>query len=228
MPRELFEVVCVPLMGVDHTVTLGISTPDDENNYYSELFNIRTDDGKQLFKVIPVGLACETCTNAGKADRCPHRVNILPSWKSQEGQDLQRQLLSVRTYTRESMGMTENNTRRAFLKEDLERLFTQARAKVNRDSRGTLFVAIDPSGGSIWKSELAIIAGFYSSKQEIVVSENTMQQRDKRREIDEWRAIRCNSPYTQRERNAAREMRAEGCWRCRRPRGDIPAAVVRI
>src|SRR4051812_37712082 len=97
MPRELFEVVCVPLMGVDHTVTLGISTPDDENNYYSELFNIKTKDGEHLFKVIPVGLACEACIASGKAEKCPHRSNVLPAWKSQEGQDLQRQLLSAKT-----------------------------------------------------------------------------------------------------------------------------------
>lgn len=171
MPRELFEVVCVPLMGVRYTVTLGISTPDDENNYYSTLFNIKLANGQPLFKVIPVGLSCDACREAGRAEHCPHRANIMPMWKSEEGQELQKQLLSSGDFRRESQGEIVATKEYAFVSEHVERLFKQKRVDIRGSStNGMIFLAVDPSGGSTKKSELAMVAGLFTVDNDIIVS----------------------------------------------------------
>ena len=40
MKEDIFLQIVSPLMGVDNTAVLAISTPDDEFGYYSELLNM--------------------------------------------------------------------------------------------------------------------------------------------------------------------------------------------
>lgn len=168
MPKELFEVVCVPLMGVNHTVTLGISTPDDENNYYSELFNIKLSDGTPLFKTVPIGLACEKCINKGKADKCRHRLGILPAWKSEENQELQRMILGAEIFRREAQAEVMSSVKRAFRANLIKAWFEAPRIRLS-PHQGSLFIAIDPTGGGIHSSEMAIVAGVLTADNMIVV-----------------------------------------------------------
>ncbi len=76
MDQSVFQAVVVPLLGVRHTALLAISTPDDEFNFYSELFELKNDRGGELFKTIRIGLACEACQANGL--RCEHLNHRLP------------------------------------------------------------------------------------------------------------------------------------------------------
>lgn len=51
---QVFYQVIVPLMGVGGTAILGISTPDNEFNYYSNLVDLKDNYGENIFLCIRV------------------------------------------------------------------------------------------------------------------------------------------------------------------------------
>ena len=54
----MWQEVVIPLLGVNGTSIVAISTPLGEDNWYSELIQSRMDDGSQLFNVIQYSLVC--------------------------------------------------------------------------------------------------------------------------------------------------------------------------
>ena len=160
MDRDLFEYVCVPLLGVRDTVCLGISTPAADDNYYSSLFQIPHPKGGRLFRVIPVGLACQRCRDAGVAPSCTHVLHLMPSRKSKAGLDLQKAILPEDRHRQENQAEVLDNRKRAFDPKDINSLYNRPRKIIQGGGnlKGTIFLAIDPSQGG-QKSELAMIAG---------------------------------------------------------------------
>lgn len=67
MDLAVFYEVIVPLMEVEGTATICISTPLDEFNFYSELTELRDDKGRLIFNVKHI------------------KGNIPVPWKSAEG-----------------------------------------------------------------------------------------------------------------------------------------------
>ena len=54
----VWQEVVIPLLGVNGTSIVAISTPLGEDNWYLELIQSRMDDGSQLFNVIQYSLVC--------------------------------------------------------------------------------------------------------------------------------------------------------------------------
>ena len=46
MDTKVFYEVIVPLLEVENTALICISTPQDSMNFYSEMFTLKTPDGK--------------------------------------------------------------------------------------------------------------------------------------------------------------------------------------
>jgi len=149
------------LLSMDRVALLAISTPDDEDNYYSELINFKDKDGKSLFNVIPVGLACEPCKDLGKAADCPHRTDILPRWRSVEGQELQKLLLPEGVYSREAQGLITTTKKFCFPRHLLNRMFAPERNLAFERPVGVMYIAMDPSGGSNRSSALSLVGISY-------------------------------------------------------------------
>lgn len=81
LDRAVFTEVVVPLLGVKDTAVLAISTPLDENNFYSQMLELTQDDGvTPLFNVISVSLICDECKQKDLKGQltCPHRQNEIP------------------------------------------------------------------------------------------------------------------------------------------------------
>lgn len=82
MDLAVFYEVIVPLMEVEGTATICISTPLDEFNFYSELTELRDDKGRLIFNVKHI------------------KGNIPVPWKSAEGEQTlsfdQQSVLSCR------------------------------------------------------------------------------------------------------------------------------------
>jgi len=75
MPPSLFFEVVLPLLEVDKTSMLAISTPSPEGNmnFYTTMMDSKDPNtGKPMFKVLKVGLACDACQAAGIASECTH------------------------------------------------------------------------------------------------------------------------------------------------------------
>ena len=85
MPPSLFFEVVLPLLEVDRTSMLAISTPSPEGNmnFYTTMMDSKDPNtGKPMFKVLKVGLACDACQAAGIASECTHMESFRPPWKS--------------------------------------------------------------------------------------------------------------------------------------------------
>jgi len=170
---EVFTEVVVPLLGVSHTSLIGISTPLEENNFYSQLLLAKKPNGAPLFKVLNVELVCAACREK-KIASCPHAVQ-LPSWKSAARADLVKTLMASNSqmWEREQLGVINTRDSSAYDLPGLLRFADPAthvvwEAMELQDNQ--LFVAFDPAGGGL--SEAALVSGFVDavSKQLIVSS----------------------------------------------------------
>jgi hypothetical protein len=167
--QSLFHNIIVPLLGVDDTAVLAISTPDGKGNYYSELLYIKDHRGHLLFKSIVVGLACLDCQEKGRASECKHLLQELPTWKSKESQMLQKALLPDETYERESQGLILDRLTPAFKREDVKAFIEGPRYRF-KSFVGVVRMAIDPNGGSSKSSQLAITSSARNTEGKVVVS----------------------------------------------------------
>jgi len=185
MDLAVFYEVIVPLLEVDKTALICISTPQvycaaciflpsftsrpdtfhiaiiclqDSLNFYSEMFTMKGPDGKELFRNIQVGLACSACVKAGTAGECEHNQDEIPPWKSREKFDMVKALYGDRKdlLMRESMGLiTEDQT-------SLFRLAWVEAFEANVICAPTptfILVACDPNGGG--DSNMAIVSATF-------------------------------------------------------------------
>ena len=146
--RRVFEEIVAPLLGVNKTAVLAISTPDeDEGNYYNVMMNMKKEDGvTPQFKTIRLGLVCEDCQLAGIVAGCTHTAELLPPWKSASRMCRVGRVLSKDRFVREMQGMVFRSKNLVFNKAQVAR----ALADANRIEHGRathVFVSVDPSAG---------------------------------------------------------------------------------
>lgn len=165
--EELFNVVIVPLLGVNHTAILGISTPSDETNYYSELIGTLDENGDPLFKVLAVGLICQACKDDMNPN-CTHRIYRMPAWKSVERQEKVMSLLKDQSETamREAQGVIVSSKKFVFNKVWVDRLkrapFCALPPVVN-----VVYIGVDPSGGGT-ASDYTIASVVFAGNKKVV------------------------------------------------------------
>lgn len=173
MDPALFKTVIVPLLGVDNTAVMAISSPDDELNYYSQLLDQKDQDGNPIFAKLQIGLSCEECMDAQKSD-CPHKLRLLPRWKPVERQKKVEAILandkamSLRETHGMSIGSAQYCFEKVFIKKLRERKLYQFKQRVN-----VLHMAIDPSGGGKG-SDYAVCTMAVENQQHVVSHPNRM------------------------------------------------------
>jgi len=145
MDPAVFKVVCVPLLGIRHTALLAISTPDSEYNFFSELFQLRNEEGEPFFHLISIGLACEACLEAGLV--CMHKLDKLPHWKTTERQALIDAILATdaQLADTETRGVIKSSKREIFEKGWLAQLAARPLFEWENDPH-VLWMGIDPAG----------------------------------------------------------------------------------
>ena len=130
------------------------------------MFTMKGPDGKELFRSIQVGLACEACVKAGKADSCEHNQDDIPPWKSRDKFDMVKALYGDRKdlLLRESVGLvTEDQSslyRAAWVTQFLQSCTTVATPRF-------ILVACDPNGGG--DSHMAIVSTTFSAGSMVIV-----------------------------------------------------------
>lgn len=169
---EVIHVVAVPLMGVEGTVTLGISTPEDgDDNYYNAFLNIPSVDNpeEKMFEIVKLGLACDSCVLDGKGSKCTHKAHLLPPWKSSATMEKMRliQQEMPEVFQRENMGMNINKTHYYF-NAGLVDAFRQRPQHQWSTIPSIVYVGIDPSGGGS-RSSYAIVSVVRHEGQHFVV-----------------------------------------------------------
>eukprot|EP00854_Cymbomonas_tetramitiformis_P023173 gene23173-28045_t len=164
LDEAVFTEVIVPLLNVRNTAMLAISTPLDENNFYSTLLNMKDPiTAGPMFNVVEIKLICDVCAQKGIKDVCPHRRELIPPWKNDHRRELMTKALfegQPRMYMQEQLGIPSGSDARCF---DFKALEAFEATKVQLDhSPSHVFVSIDTCGGG--NNLMAIISGCYDRR----------------------------------------------------------------
>lgn len=78
--RLLYNVV-LPTLARAGIAFIGISTLADPFNFWTQMLELKDEDGREVFKTIRYTLVCEDCARAGKEESCKHKLGDLPYWQ---------------------------------------------------------------------------------------------------------------------------------------------------
>ncbi|KAK3249308.1 hypothetical protein CYMTET_41253 [Cymbomonas tetramitiformis] len=169
LDEAVFTEVIVPLLNVRDTAMLAISTPLDENNFYSTLLNMKDPltDGP-MFKVLEIKLICEACAEKGVKDVCPHRRELIPPWKNDHRRELMTKALfegQPRMYMQEQLGIPSGSDSRCFDTVSID-AFAATAVALDTDPRH-VFVGIDTCGGG--NNFMALVSGCYDRSNRLLI-----------------------------------------------------------
>ncbi len=152
---QVFYEIVVPLLEMETTALIAISTPQDKQNFYSEMFELKDARGDPFFRTIRVSLVCAACEEAGKGSECTHNQDLIPPWKSAAKLDMVRALYGDQKdlMERESMGQITQDANSVFNMSDVESLMQLQALDFTPDY---FFTAVDPTGGGA--SYMAIVS----------------------------------------------------------------------
>lgn len=162
LDEAVFTEVIVPLLNVRDTAMLAISTPLDENNFYSTLLHMKDPqtDGP-MFRVLEIKLICEVCAAKGIKDVCPHRRELIPPWKNDHRREVMTKALfegQPRMYMQEQLGIPSGSDARCFDVASIDRFVATSDDMTNDPSH--VFVGIDTCGGG--NNFMAMVSGCYT------------------------------------------------------------------
>lgn len=168
MDLKMFNEVIVPLLELETTALICISTPQESTNFYSLMFEMKDPGGAPLFNQQKIEMVCEDCKKGPNPQDCTHMKHLLPRWKSSGKQDMVRQIYgdNATDMLRESMGVTTNDQCSVFHQKWVEAFKARPPyAFVNRPKY--IFIGCDPNGGG--ESEMCVWSCSMESGQYIVV-----------------------------------------------------------
>ena len=68
--KGLVSEVVVPLLSMQSSVLLCISTLLDGSNHYSKMIALRDETGKPVFESIAISLVCDACLKSDHPEKC--------------------------------------------------------------------------------------------------------------------------------------------------------------
>ncbi len=174
----MFTKVILPVFGNEDNSFMGITTLDGGQNWVTEFKLIRDKKGNLIVQSLHHG-PCESCTERGEANACPHYERM--PWKSKSKEDVIKEIYAQRGEAalgmQEMMGATISPLtfiiRPAYITQLKERpLYIFERTP------SVIYVAIDPHGGG--KTSRTCIMFLANENGRIVVSPPpfTMNSRD--------------------------------------------------
>lgn len=86
MTPEFFLAVVAPILRMERTAMLAISTPQGEDNYY-DTYSRLVVGGKPFFNTFVIESVCDKCKKKGVEEHCPHLRHMLPPWLSASKED---------------------------------------------------------------------------------------------------------------------------------------------
>ena len=167
---EVFLQVVVPLLQLENTALIAISTPQGSDNYYSKLFTLTDASGRPFFTTLRVGLICPKCQAENKQE-CPHVIaaDTKPPWQSDAKHDLVCALYGNRTdlMAAEIMGAAVDDKSAAFDPAEVKRAIGRT-LRVDARRVQHVLTACDPNGGG--SSEMALISVCLQNAQVCVLA----------------------------------------------------------
>ncbi len=167
----MFYQVVVPLLGMDRTSLICISTPVNKNNFYSELFTLPDANGNRLFNTYDAKLVCARCEDKEiRGMACRHRIHAIPEWKSADKMEMNAAIYGNQKQTlfqTEELGLNIEDCKLAFQKNWLE-AWKKRETVVHRDQPAFILISCDPNAASHREeptSQMALVATVYWAGQ---------------------------------------------------------------
>ena len=158
MSMDVFYEIVTPLLEMQTTSLIAISTPQDSTNFYSELFELKDKQGNELFNTIKVSLICDKCMEADHPESCTHRTHLLPPWKSKAKLAMVREIYGEQTalLQRESLGAITQDSSSVFPEQEVELVFQKTLGEPPTLIPKTVYISCDPTGGG--SSRMCLVA----------------------------------------------------------------------
>ncbi len=74
IPPELFKETIAPLLLVEHTALIGITTPMDTGCDYSMMMDLKHANGDPMFNALAITLMCDKCRLGKDSGGSSHRA----------------------------------------------------------------------------------------------------------------------------------------------------------
>jgi hypothetical protein len=172
-PKVFFDVV-MPLIEVDSSVIIGISTPvSDQYNFFDQIIKLNHPGTQDpIFASTIVEMVCSACKRNKTIDNCRHKMWALPSWKGKEKFELAKLIFEgvgrEETRQRESLGLSIGDGNLVF---DPAIVKAFVKRSTFHDFRPTarpthLFMGVDPNAGG--ENHMAIVTLAYMYDRVVV------------------------------------------------------------
>jgi hypothetical protein len=167
MDPAVFYKVMVPLLMVQYTALIMITTVTTSYAFFSELIT-RVDPltGAPLFNIIKIGMICDDCQQGPDPDSCPHRETSAAPWKADMDRNRRVAALygdQVVTLRQELKGIVTDETNKAFESRFVTDLENREPWFHESFRPKFVFVGCDPKGAGTneYASEFAIVSLFF-------------------------------------------------------------------
>ena len=167
--QVMYEVVA-PLLQIDITCMLAISTITDEENFMTKFLSIKNKHGEPVFTIERIYLACEQCRKNNVAAACSHNNHLLPDWSSARKRKIVNAIMQGQEelLEQEIGGIATVLNKKAFNKDILNRCQNLPRFVFTGEDYPFFFVSIDPNAlGKM--SEFAIVSILRVNGQFIII-----------------------------------------------------------
>ncbi len=94
MDEAVFFEVVAPLLELDRTCLIAVTTVLDDDNFYSKLVDLKNERGEPLFRWLEFKLGCSRKKCRINPAKCFHNIGMLPPWHSKRAHQRVRALLS--------------------------------------------------------------------------------------------------------------------------------------
>lgn len=169
---NLFYKTIVPILQLKNTSLLALSSPEGNENYYSQLLNLKDEHGNPWFKVVNKKMVCAECQKGDRAKQlsCSH-VPKTEEWLSNRKFERLKALYANAkgTAIQELLGMAVSEFVPCFNTDDIDACFTAPRV-LTKTSPGWILIGLDPTGQG--PSKLGIAAAYVTTHGHIVVRRN--------------------------------------------------------
>lgn len=188
----------IPVAMKERACLIMPTTPGPRNSYFMNLVSLKSEDGKPRMPLIRVGQPCAACMKTAEPWLCKHNLKDDPKWyvfyflfnslsfcttfsassiiliystvrksRSKQEKNLYLYQGDTKTYMQEQFGITSDETIRPILPRYIVALRTRPLYK-DLVSPEVMFLAADSAWGG--KCEFAIVAGYFPSRNSMVVS----------------------------------------------------------
>jgi hypothetical protein len=168
--RLLYSVV-LPTLARAGIAFIGISTLADPFNFWTQMLELKDEDGRQVFKTLRYTLVCDDCARQGKEDTCKHKLGDLPYWQDASQHKKLEAIMQDKcdAYIRETKGGSgDPNIKPAFESRIVKRWMESKPVEKLPSGVPVVYTSVDPAAGGNM-SDYAIVSFIQTGEGNYVV-----------------------------------------------------------